>query len=86
MEDLAKQIARWYDIEIFFPDDAARKVSFTGAMERYKPVSYFIEMINATNTAECLTKRRRHDRVHGSEIFRKAAHTQSGKGGVRRPR
>lgn len=53
MEDLAKQIARWYDIEIFFPDDAARKVSFTGAMERYKPVSYFIEMINATNTAEC---------------------------------
>lgn len=53
MVDLAKQLARWYDVEVFFPDDQARNISFTGAMERYKPVSYFIEMINETNTAEC---------------------------------
>lgn len=53
MEDLAVQIARWYDVEVVFPDYAARYVSFTGAMERYKPVSYIIDLLNGTNTVEC---------------------------------
>ena len=53
MENLAKQISRWYDVEVIFPDQSARSVSFTGAMERYKPVSYIIQLLNETNTVEC---------------------------------
>lgn len=53
MEQLARQISRWYDVEVVFPDQAARQVSFTGAMERYKPVSYLIQLLNETNTVDC---------------------------------
>lgn len=53
MEELAKQISRWYDIEVIFPDQSARKISFTGAMERYKPVSYLLQILNETNTVDC---------------------------------
>ena len=53
MEELARQISRWYDVEVVFPDQTARNVSFTGAMERYKPVSYLIQILNETNTVDC---------------------------------
>lgn len=53
MEDLAKQISRWYDVKVVFPDESARQISFTGAMERYKSVSYLIQLLNETNTVNC---------------------------------
>lgn len=53
MEELGKQISRWYNVEVIFPDDAARLISFTGAMERYKPVSYLVQLLNETNTVDC---------------------------------
>jgi ferric-dicitrate binding protein FerR (iron transport regulator) len=53
IEEIARQIARWYDVEARFADDAARAASFTGAMERYKPVSYIIRLLNETNTVAC---------------------------------
>lgn len=53
MEDLAKQISRWYNVNVVFPDESARQISFTGAMERYKPVSYLIQLLNETNTVDC---------------------------------
>lgn len=53
MEELAKQISRWYDIEVLFPDEKVKEISFTGAMERYRPVSYIVRLLNETNTVEC---------------------------------
>ncbi|MDR0765864.1 MAG: FecR domain-containing protein [Odoribacteraceae bacterium] len=53
VEELARQISRWYDVEVRFADDAVRAASFTGAMERYRPASYIVRMLNETNTVEC---------------------------------
>ncbi|MDR2131211.1 MAG: FecR domain-containing protein [Odoribacteraceae bacterium] len=53
IEELARQISRWYDVEVRFTDDDVRFASFTGAMERYKPVSYIIRLLNETNTVTC---------------------------------
>jgi ferric-dicitrate binding protein FerR (iron transport regulator) len=53
IEELARQIARWYDVETRFADETIRSASFTGAMERYKPVSYIIRLLNETNTVTC---------------------------------
>lgn len=53
IEELARQIERWYDIKVVFADELVRNSSFTGAMERYKPVSYLISILNETNTVEC---------------------------------
>lgn len=53
MEDLAKQVERWYNVNVVFADNMVRNNRFTGAMERYKPVSYLISMLNETNTVEC---------------------------------
>lgn len=64
MEELAKQISRWYDVNVVFPDPVAREVSFTGAMERYQPVSYIIRLLNETNTVECALE-------EGVLVFRK---------------
>ncbi|MDR1273047.1 MAG: FecR domain-containing protein [Odoribacteraceae bacterium] len=53
IEEIARQIARWYDVDARFADDAARAASFTGAMERYRPASYIVRLLNETNTVEC---------------------------------
>lgn len=53
MEELAKQMERWYNVDVVFTDNDVRNSSFSGAMERYKPVSYLISMLNETNTVEC---------------------------------
>lgn len=53
MDDLARQIARWYNVKTEFINDAVRHISFTGAMERYRPVSYIIQLLNETNTVDC---------------------------------
>lgn len=51
--DLAKQISRWYNIEIACPDESTGEIRFTGAMERSKPVSYILRLLNETNTIDC---------------------------------
>ena len=53
IDELARQISRWYDVEVRFADASARSASFTGAMERYRPVSYIIRLLNETNTVTC---------------------------------
>jgi ferric-dicitrate binding protein FerR (iron transport regulator) len=53
VEELARQISRWYDVEVRFADESIRPASFTGAMERYRPVSYIVRLLNETNTVSC---------------------------------
>lgn len=56
IEDLSHKISRWYNIEVFIESDSVRKMEFTGAMERDKPVDYFIELLEETNSVECKIK------------------------------
>ena len=38
LEEIAKQISRWYDVEIFFSSESVKKVRFTGAIVKFKPL------------------------------------------------
>ncbi|MDR0544717.1 MAG: FecR domain-containing protein [Odoribacteraceae bacterium] len=53
VEELGRQMARWYDVEVRFADDAVRGATFTGSMERYRPASYIARLLNETNTVWC---------------------------------
>lgn len=48
MENIARQLERWYDVEINFSDVVVRYYRFTGVMKRYNQLSQLIEMIEET--------------------------------------
>lgn len=48
MENISRQLERWYDVEIGFPDVMVRYYRFTGVMKRYNRLSQLIEMIEET--------------------------------------
>ena len=49
LEDIARQVSRWYDVKIFFEDDDLKDIRFSGAMLKFRPLSDLIEMIEATS-------------------------------------
>ena len=53
LETIMRRLARWYDVEVRFADDAVRGATFTGSMERYRPASYIVRLLNETNTVWC---------------------------------
>lgn len=49
LEEIAKQISRWYDVQIFFSNENVKKVRFTGAIMKFKPLEDLIRMIEKTS-------------------------------------
>lgn len=49
LEEIAKQISRWYDVQIFFSNENVKKVRFTGAIMKFKPLDDLIRMIEKTS-------------------------------------
>ena len=49
LEDLLKKISRWYDVEIFFSNESVKKVRFTGAIVKFKPLDDLVRMIESTS-------------------------------------
>ena len=49
LEEIAKQISRWYDVEIFFSSESVKKVRFTGAIVKFKPLDDLVRMIESTS-------------------------------------
>ena len=49
LEEIAKQISRWYDVEIFFSNESVKKVRFTGAIVKFKPLDDLVRMIESTS-------------------------------------
>lgn len=49
LEEIAKQISRWYDLQIFFSNENVKKVRFTGAIMKFKPLEDLIRMIEKTS-------------------------------------
>lgn len=49
LEEIAKQISRWYDVEIFFSNENVKKTRFTGGMVKFKPLDDLIRMIESTS-------------------------------------
>ena len=49
LEEIAKQISRWYDVQIFFSNENVKNVRFTGAIMKFKPLDDLIRMIEKTS-------------------------------------
>ena len=58
LEEIAKQISRWYDEEIFFSSESVKKVRFTGAIVKFKPLEDLVRMIESTSQVRFSVKGR----------------------------
>lgn len=56
LEDIARQVSRWYDVKILFEEEVLKEVRFSGAMLKFRPLSDLIEMIEATSFVRFVVK------------------------------
>jgi len=61
IRDMMRRIARWYDVEVVFRDDAAGNETFSGSISRYDKVSQLLKTLQ-------LTGRVKFD-IDGGKIF-----------------
>lgn len=52
LDEICKQIARWYDVEIRFADEEIRKICFTGAILKFRPLDDLLKMIEVTSRVQ----------------------------------
>lgn len=62
IQDVMRQVARWYDVEVVFEDKIERMIG--GSIARNVPVSKVLEMIELTGTADC--------RIEGKRVYIRA--------------
>lgn len=48
LEQIAKDLERWYDISIVFESDQSRELLFTGHLKRYDTINVFLELLRET--------------------------------------
>ncbi|WP_018339325.1 FecR family protein [Butyricimonas synergistica] len=53
LEQLVKQLTRWYDVEFSFTDEAIRAIRFTGAVERAQSLKFMLDFIEMTSNVKC---------------------------------
>lgn len=58
LEEISKQISRWYDVDIFFSSERVKTVCFTGAILRFEPLDELIRMIENTSNVRFSVKGR----------------------------
>lgn len=49
LEEICRQLGRWYDVEFKFADPDIRMLSFTGAAKREKSIEFILDIISTTN-------------------------------------
>ena len=47
LEDVVNSLARWYRMEVFYARPSARKLRFSGNLDRYENIDQLLEVINA---------------------------------------
>ena len=45
LEEIMEVLSRWYNIEVFYTNEAAKGLHFTGDLERYNTINDFLEFI-----------------------------------------
>lgn len=48
LENIMLKLSRWYDVEVFFADEKARHLHFTGDLNRYEDIHPLLDMIELT--------------------------------------
>lgn len=61
LEDIMKQLERWYDFHIFYTDDAVKNLHFSGDLSRFKTMNTFIEIFEQSAEVQF--------EIHGNNIF-----------------
>lgn len=56
MYSLSQQISRWYNVEIFFKNESAKNVRFTGTINKDKPLDYLIGLIESVSNVRFSVK------------------------------
>lgn len=56
LEEISKQVARWYDVDIFFSSEQVKTICFTGAILRFEPLEELIRMIENTSNVRFSVK------------------------------
>lgn len=52
LENIMLKVKRWYDVDIFYANEEAKGVHFTGDMKRYSNISDLLYFIQATSDAQ----------------------------------
>ncbi|MGL5682895.1 MAG: FecR family protein [Marinifilaceae bacterium] len=52
LEDIVKDLSRWYDISVFFQYSDMRDICFTGSVKRYATIDQFLEALKRTENLE----------------------------------
>lgn len=56
LEEISKQISRWYDVDIFFSSEQVKTICFTCAILRFEPLEELIRMIENTSNVRFSVK------------------------------
>lgn len=48
LEDIMKQLSRWYDVEVFYKNPEAKELVFTGDLEKYNDCEVVLDIISMT--------------------------------------
>ena len=50
LEDIMKELSRWYDIKVFYMNQSVKELQFSGNLNKYKDISSMLEMIQVTES------------------------------------
>lgn len=56
LEDILEQLARWYDIHVFYTNENVKSLHFSGDLSRFKNIDTFIEMFEKSSDAKLTLK------------------------------
>ncbi|WP_256159575.1 FecR family protein [Butyricimonas paravirosa] len=52
LEDIMKQLARWYDVSVFYQNPEVKDLVFTGDLEKYSSCNVILDIISMTTNVE----------------------------------
>lgn len=58
LDGIMKQLARWYDITVFYQNPEAKELVFTGDLEKYNTCNVILDIISMTTNVEFELKER----------------------------
>lgn len=54
LEDILEQLARWYDINIFYTEEPIKNLRFSGDLSRYKTIDIFLDMLQRSSNIKLI--------------------------------
>ena len=52
LDEIMKQLARWYDVTVFYQNAEAKDLVFTGDLEKYSNCNVILDIISMTTNVE----------------------------------